>query len=253
MKRLTKKEIGIISERIKAGVSLNKLASSFNLAKSTLYHYYKKIKGKRYKSPQYSINFSEAEGEIVGIFAGDGSQYYYKPSGNYQTNIHFGNNLQYVNYVKILYESYFNKEWYKFREVSKDKSVKYRLRAVNKNTYDYFSNYLIYNKSHKHDTVKLKKINFSNAFKIGFLRGLVDTDGTVCNYNNRVRISYYSTSKSLIKQIYKFLQELNIQSNIYKIKSKLDYKDIYHCQIFQNDTNKFIKKIRPFKALKLGV
>lgn len=250
MIRLDKDKKNLLVYKIKGGVSINKISSSLNLAKSTIYHHYKKIKGKKYKEPMYKIEFSEDEGEIVGIFTGDGSQCYYRPNGNYQTNVHFGNNPKYIKYVRKLYENYFNKKWSIHKEITKEKSIKYRLRAENKKTFDFFSNYLEYEPKSKHNTVKLKTIKLPYLFKIGFIRGLIDTDGTIGCYNNRVEIRFYTTSKILAKQTKTILKDLKINTSVYVTKRK-NWKDLYNVQILQKDTVNFLKLIKPYKMRKI--
>ena len=146
---IKKEMIGQISK----GVSINIISKSLNLGKSTIYHYYKKIKGKKYKEPEFKVSFSEKEGEITGIFAGDGSQYFEPKRYHYEVNIHFGaKNLEYLFYVKELYEKFFNK---KFR-IEKSNPTTLRLRTYSKKSYYYFTNYLDYDPRIKHSTVRLK-------------------------------------------------------------------------------------------------
>ncbi|HKZ49583.1 MAG TPA: LAGLIDADG family homing endonuclease [Candidatus Nanoarchaeia archaeon] len=252
MGRLNEATIDSIVYRIKKGESLNSISKTLNLGKSTLYYYYKKIKGKRYKEPKYSIRFSEKEGEILGIFVGDGSQHYAKSNWNYQTNVHFGNCPDYANYVKNLYETYFNKKWRLGKEID-PKSIRYRLRVSDKKIFNYFSNFIHYDKHRKHDTVSLKALKLPLRYKIGFLRGLLDTDGTVCQERatNRIKIVYYTTSNALAKQILKILREMRIACGISKVVRK-GWKDLYNVYVLQHDVDKFLKLIKPFKARKFG-
>lgn len=240
-----------IIKEINDGTSINKISKKLNISKSTIHNYYRKIKGKKYKDSSFIVNFSENEGEIVGIFTGDGSQHGDIPHGNYKTNIHFGSNLDYVNHVKNLYDTYFNKSWSIYKEFPKGYNMKYRLNAVNKKIFNYFLNYLIYKRETKHDTVKLKTLNLPKNFKIGFLRGLVDTDGTVCKYDNRIRVIYYTTSKILAKQINLLLKDFQIKSGVY-ITKKEGYKDLYMVQLSQKDVIKFLKIIKPYKQKRIG-
>lgn len=238
--------------KIKQDISINKISNSLGLGKSTIYYYYKKINGKKYKKPVFNIQYSETEGEILGIFIGDGSQHYSKSNCNYQTSIHFGNRLEYIYLVKGLFERYFNKKWPLYKEITKEGRIKYRLRVVDKTIFDYFPNYIDYDKHSKHNTVKLRTILLPTPFKIGLLRGLVDTDGTVCKCKDgRIRIQYYTTSEVLAEQIKGLLQEFNITCFISKsIRYKL--KDIYQVGVYKKDVVRFIKQIQPYKAINMG-
>lgn len=256
MARLNKDVKEEIITRIKQGISLNKISKSLGIRKSTLYYYYKKIKGKRYQPPKFKINYTEKEGEIVGIFAGDGSQCYTKSNGNYRTVVHFGDCPEYANYVKRLYENYFHKKWALYKYIPKNNHIQYRLRVSDKILFNYFSNYIDYNKHHKHDTVALISTQLPIGFKIGMLRGLLDTDGTICRCKDgkskfRIRIQYCTTSNKLAKQIQQLLKEINIDSYITKSNRK-GLKDLFGIWLYKKDVARFIKEIQPFKANRLG-
>ena len=89
-----------ILQMIKKGISLDKI-----LRKVMIDYPYKNIRGRNYGEPTFRVRGSGKEGEIVGIFAGDGSQHFYKPGYHYRTNIHFGVYPEYIFYVKELFDS----------------------------------------------------------------------------------------------------------------------------------------------------
>lgn len=82
MKRLSKDEILRINNLIKEGKSLNHISSLTNKNKSTLYHHYKKLMGK--KNKDIELNFSDDDfiGELIGLFVGDGYLFYNKKKWN---------------------------------------------------------------------------------------------------------------------------------------------------------------------------
>ena len=122
-------------QEIKRGVSINKISSSLRLAKSTIYHHYKKIKGRRNKVLFFKPKATEIEGEIVGIFAGDGSQYFEPKRVKYEVSVHFGyKNKNYALYVRKLFESYFDKK-FQFRREKYNKII---LKTSSKDIYFYF-------------------------------------------------------------------------------------------------------------------
>jgi hypothetical protein len=253
MKRLNPNTKRDLISDIKNNMSINSILDKTGLAKSTIYYYFKKIKGKKYENPKYNILFSEKEGEIVGIFAGDGSQYHYRPNGNYYTTIHFGDVEGYVSHVKNLYDSFFEKPWNKWKEVTKEGLTKYRLRVSNKEIFNFFSNYLEYNSKSKHNTCKLKNLVLNKQFKIGFLRGFFDTDGCLSNSSNRLRAFYYTTSENLANQMKLFLEEADISSTIWcRKRGKQNWKDIFILRIKESEVNKFLNLVKPFKSKKLG-
>lgn len=238
-----------ICNRIRNGVSINKISKELNLGKSTIYYYYKKIKGKKFVEPEFKLKNSRLEGEINGIFAGDGSQYYHAVRGSYEVNVHFGaKNYWYAVYVKKLFEGFFNK---KFR-LNWDSETQIRIRTQSRKIFGYFQNYLSYDRQIKHCTVKLRK-NCSFSFKIGFLKGMFDTDGCL-SFNRsekRLRASYYTTSKELALQINSVLNELKIKNSVYTIDRKdRDEKTIYNVNILKEGVHKFINIVKPMKALR---
>lgn len=253
MNRLNARIKSIVISSIKNKDSINKICSKTGLAKSTVYYYYKKINGKKYKSPNCSITFSDYGGEIVGIFSGDGSQYHYLPNGNYFTTIHFGNVVGYVDYVKNIYDSFFEKPWRKWKESTKEGLIKYRLRVSDKKIFHFFKSYLDYDPKSKHNTCAIKNIALTRPFKIGFLRGFFDTDGCLSTSNDRVRVFYYTTSQKLADQMKCFLEELGISSTIRCERRKnLGWKDLFVLRIREKEVNKFLNLVKPFKARKLG-
>ena len=143
----------------------------------------------------------------------DGSQYHDRNQWAYEVNVHFGgHNLAYAQYARNLFETFFNK---KFR-LAREKSGVFRLRIRSKKIFSYFSTYIDYLPQRKHVTVHLKTLEIPSAFKIGFLRGLFDTDGCVYLDKHRVGRKTYkhygwtitSYSVRLIEDIIQLLKQL---------------------------------------------
>ena len=216
----------------------------------------KDVLGKFNKQPLFNCGFTEKEGEIVGIFAGDGSQYYYAKSGQYQVNIHFGDVTDYIQKVEDLFESFFQNNFFLIKEYNKEKKhVKYRLRTVSKTIFNYFRNYLSYIPSHKHNTVRLLNLDIPTPFKIGLLRGLIDTDGCVSLDKGKYpRVSFTSTSLQLASQFQFLLQGFSIEPHIYFLTPTRGYKPTYLVQIGKRDSvDRLLSIIKPYKAKKLGL
>lgn len=248
--RLSVEEKSFICDLIENGISLAKISSATGRGKSTLYHYYKKIKGKKFHEPEFETNYSELEGEVVGIFAGDGSQYHDKKRGHYEVNVHFGK-TEYSFYVKELFEKYFNK---KFR-LRNEGENKQRLRTESKKIFNHFKNYIDYVPQTKHSTVKLRDIDFPKEFKIGFIRGFLDTDGCISlTKDRRTRIVFTTTSKDLAEQIKQILLEFGLQANTRLLKRKeKNLKDCYHTYLFNGSVESFIDIFKPYKAKVKGL
>ena len=88
MKRLSKQEKEKIKILFERGISKHKIAKLMNISRRTVI-YHSNHKGKYY-SPikKIPVQYSEQGGEVVGIFTGDGSQYFEPKSYHYEVNIH---------------------------------------------------------------------------------------------------------------------------------------------------------------------
>jgi intein/homing endonuclease len=233
---------------IKDGLSLNRISKETGLAKTTIYYYSRKIKGKKYFEPEFDLKYSEIEGEIAGIFAGDGSQHHDSKKGSYRINIHFGK-TNYVFYVKDLFEGYFNK---KFR-LNHESRNRARLCTESKKIFFHFKNYLEYDSKIKHSTVKLRSLDLPKEFLLGFLRGFLDTDGTIARCSDRsMRIVYTTTSKELSEQLKEILKQFDVACGGYTAK-RLGLKDLYQVYILARSNESFLRLVQPFKRKCLGL
>ncbi len=243
-----------MKELILKGESINKISKELGIGKSTIYYTYKKLKGKRYILPSFDRTASGIEGEIVGIFAGDGSQYLHKKTGHYEVNVHFGiKSKEYSLYVQKLYESFFNHS-FRLREEKNGRIL--RLKIESKIVYHYFKNYLDYIPSVKHSTVKLKTLDLPIPFKIGFLKGLIDTDGSVLYKKDRkkIRVDFSTTSKELASHVCRLLEELGVSYGLtLRDKSLKNEKNVHLIYILTRDTDKFLNIVKPFKLKKFGL
>ena len=112
MRRLSDPQKEEIKTLTLEGYSLNYIYKRVNISKTTAYYHFRKIKGRTYDMPQPVSDYSRKEGEIIGIFTGDGWFTYYKPNGEYKGFICFGiKNKDYANYVKELYNSFFDRKF----------------------------------------------------------------------------------------------------------------------------------------------
>jgi hypothetical protein len=246
MNRLNKEIKKELITQIKKGISINNISRELSIAKSTIYYHYKKIKGRRYKRLNIVPNYSKIEGEIVGIFAGDGSQYFEPNRYKYEVNVHFGyKNKKYALYVKKLYEGYFGKNF----ELKNEKNKKLRLKTSSKEIYNYFHHYLDFIPQTKHSTIKLKKFKLSKWFKTGFLKGFVDTDGSVYfkNNKNKIGVSFYTTSRYLAYQLESILNEFGFKYGHYVIKRE-NWKPLHNIQLLQQSVETFLNIVKPFKT-----
>ena len=136
MKRLSGDEVERICDYVKLGHSLNKISKKLDISKTTIYYHYIRIKPKRETKP-FNLSDEEKVGEVVGIFAGDGSLTTDK-NYHYIVRIHLGTYMEdYADYVRNLYEDIFNKRFRKYIDRSR-----ITLITQSKDIYNFFFNYL---------------------------------------------------------------------------------------------------------------
>ncbi len=244
------------------GVSINKISKELNLAKSTIYHHYKRINGKKFIEPYFESNLSKNEGELLGIVIGDGSLMYYKKHGKYRTTIFFGKiNINYAKYVKEKFEEFLNKKL----KIYNGGEHAIRINMDSKKVYLYFKEFLEFEQRIKHSTVKIKNLsNLPSKFKIGILRGLIDTDGCVSREKKtgRLKVQFFTTSKILSYQFKQMVEEFGFKCGVYSVppgrKSGLgdkycSTKECFSVFLYKKEVIPFIKLIKPYKAKKWGL
>ncbi len=247
--RLSNHLLDAVISRIHKNHSINKISRDLVLAKSTVYYYYQKIKGRKYPVLTLHPAYSQTEGEIVGIFAGDGSLYFDRNNYHYEIKIIVGtNNQEYGLYVKDLFDTYFGKRF----EFTHNTPWAYRVKTSSKVISGFFSHYLVFNPSCKHSTVRLISTNLPEEFLRGFLKGLLDTDG--CVYRTKYStfsLSYSTTSRKLAFQLQEILSSFHIKSSIYERKPvQQNWKMQYSVQIWKGDAERFLTQVKPWKARK---
>jgi hypothetical protein len=237
-KRLNKGEIEHIKKLIKSGSSLNNISHLMGKSKTTIYYYFRKIRGRTIKP--LCINYNDGLiGEFIGLFAGDGCVYKTKDC-NYRTYLCF--NLREKEFVNELINNVliniFNKKPLIFIQGNR-----LNLCYISKQIHLLVYQYLEWDKkSRKTYSVRLKNKNHSRDFIIGFIRGSLDSDG----HFSRNKISFATVSPGLKNNLSYFLNCLNIRHsvNLYQEKRE-NRKDIYHINVLKRDYNIFVNLIKP--------
>ena len=172
-KRLTKKEIEQLKHLVSSGFSINQIAKSIGKSKTTIYYHFRKIKGKTYSPISINNKLQEQIGEFIGIFAADGNfsktrQYHYR------VLLFFGpDEERRKNQIKYLLTQLFSKS-----PIEANRENLLILCYCSRQLYEFIIEYLGWNKEMpKTYTVTLREREYSSKFKIGFLRGNVDSDG----------------------------------------------------------------------------
>lgn len=243
-------EINKIKNLASKGKSVNQIKDKLDIPKSTVYYYFKKEVGQKQKENRLEIpNDEEIKGELCGVFGGDGS--FYKDS-NYHYMIRFHLNYR-DKYWKILVK--FLKENLEKKPLinNEPRKSKANLRYNSKLLHKFFEQRLSFQPSDKSGTICIsQKLEPSRKFKIGFLRGLIDTDGHTSKEKRRTRFN--TISSSLAKDTSRFLSDIGIKNWTSHEPDKRDNcRDMYRTQITGESAilfNNLIDPRNPKKNLK---
>ena len=227
-----------IIKQINEGNSINKISKSLDLRKSTIYHYYKKIKGRKFKLVKIPTD-DKIIGEFLGVFAGDGNFFFEKNIGHYSITIylHAIDDKEYGFYLKRLIEENFNK---KVRIYFKKRN-ELKLAFYSKDIYKLIDEYLTIS-GNKTLNVSLKKpiSSLTQGFLSHFVRGLIDTDGHVDKYG---KIILALISKSAILQTSDILKQFGIENRISLRKLRPNEHQLYELRIARKDSLKYLEII----------
>ena len=227
-----------IIELIRSGVSIPKISHQLNLAKSTIYHHYKKIKGKQSKEAIIPLN-DFILGEFLGAFAGDGSFFYDKKYGHYTLSFHFHaiDDRRYAEYLKEVISKEF-KQKARFYQKPPRAMV---LVFYSKKIYLLLKAYLGITGAKTERLELLKSMDeLSHNFKIGFVRGVIDTDGHV---NKHGFIVLSLIAKKLVLQVSEMLHEFGIQNKVALRKKQNNWKDQYELRIPKKEMKAYLSII----------
>ena len=237
----SKKQISKIKELAAQGQSVNTIKEELNIPKSTVYYHFKKEVGQKQKENALIIpKDEETIGELCGIFAGDGN-FHKKKEGQYRIRIFLNLNDDYWEDLADFLEKELEKRPNIYHYEDKSRAT---LDYSSKELYELFKNRLDWGEN-KTRTVKLANIDsLTEEFKVGFVRGLIDTDG---HKETKFRRYIYGTvSKELRNNFSKILDELDIDHTKYCEESKKDeWPNMHKVRISGNSAEKFSNKIRP--------
>lgn len=227
---------------IHGGKSLNEISRKTGLSKTTIYYHYRKFHGKITTSPKIQKENIESLGEFIGVIAGDG---YTNLTKNYKYLVRIFLNIkeeEYSDSLSDMLENFLGKRPHKY--VHK-KGNCIHLRFISKDIFYLIEEYLSWKSAghrSKSRSICLRKIESDKKFKIGFLRGCVDTDG----YINKNRIMFSTASKKLCKNIENFLQTLGIKFSTRTYLDKRPNRSLmYYVNIKPDNREKFLSLIKP--------
>ena len=225
-------------KQLNTGNSINAISRFLNLSKSTIYHYYKKIKGRKFKLAVVPAD-DKVLGEFLGAFAGDGGMFYDKKYWHYTISIylHKTDDKLYSLYLKELIEKNFNKKVRVYIHAGSALRLTFRSKTI----YKLIEDYLV-TSGNKTLNISIKKpiSELSDDFLIYFIRGLIDTDGHVDKYG---KVILALISQNMIEQVAIILKKLGIDSKISLRKVRPNEHQLYAIRILKKDAGRYLSLI----------
>ncbi|MBI5060711.1 MAG: hypothetical protein HZB67_00175 [Candidatus Aenigmarchaeota archaeon] len=235
--RLTEKEKREILELTRKGISLNKISSTTEIRKTTIYYHVRKQFGRHYKLVEVGNNL-EHIGEFLGMFAADGS--YQETDHGHVIRIWFSlDELKYLRATKRLLMTIFKKR----PNVYRSKNNAYEIRYTSMILGSLLKEYLIWEGKKSH-SVRLKSMKHSSDFLIGFVRGFLDCDGYV-NKKSKI-VSIFSISQKMMKQIFTIISSFGFKPQFYTyIDKRGNRKPLHFVNIRGDQSVEFLNLIKP--------
>jgi len=226
---------------VNQNLSLNTISKSLSISKSTVYYWYRKFGGRTV--PKVIINSGDQEivGEFIGAFAGDGN---YTLDRDYKHQISISLNskdLHYITHLKNLIGVVCSKTPHSY---TYDRDHVTILRIVSKDLAIFIKSYLMWAKT-KTATVELRLEckELGNSFVVGFLRGLMDTDGYI-NHKDKY-VTFSTISPGLARNIETSLSILGINFKEYINNDPSGhFKPVFRIRVTK-DFKKFIGLVQP--------
>lgn len=225
-------------KQLNNGNSINTISRALKLSKSTIYHYYKKVKGRKFKLVSIPAD-DKVLGEFLGAFAGDGGMFYDKKYWHYTVSIylHKTDDKLYSLYLKELIEKNFNKKVRVYIHAGSSLRLTFRSKVI----FKLIEEYLV-TSGNKTLNISIKKpiSELSDDFLIYFIRGLIDTDGSVDKYG---RIILALISQNMIEQVAIILKKFGIDSKISLRKVRTNEHPLYAITILKKDAERYLSLI----------
>lgn len=228
---------------IRSGKSLNKISRNLSIGKTTIYYHMRKIRGKKYQPPELKLNNLELIGEIIGFFCGDGQYINNRERWDQRIRFHFNakENLIIEHYRKSL-------NFLTGRLPTLFLSNSVRIIQIHfKEFCQFILDYTNFSDK-KTKTIELRKKDLlkNRRFVIGFLRGLLDSDGYV--RKGRKEIYFGSISSKLFTDFLCGLNHFHFKYKTY-LQKRVGRSDFYRVRLSGSEVDRFIHLIKPIKAL----
>ncbi|MDP1729154.1 MAG: LAGLIDADG family homing endonuclease, partial [archaeon] len=203
----------------------------------------KKIKGRKFSLVNLHFSKKDELGEFLGIFSGDGC-FCKRPNSHYIIRIYVGYyEKHYADYLGHKFYEWFGKKPNIYISYYRGKKSMITLYYSSKIIYEHIKKYLSW-EGKKSYTIRLKSLDLNNRmFNIGFVRGLIDTDGSY--YAPKRRVSFSTVSKELSKQVMAIIENLiKIKPKCYILHPRGEH-ELYTITLHGENAKKLIRLVKP--------
>lgn len=215
-RRLSREEILNIQTLAKVGLSLRKISMQLNVPKTTVYYHVKEQCDKMTYMDIGAISEKEL-GYLVGVFVGDGCFIVNPKHGAYITKFTLDatRDKDISRFLRNILEKAGKRVGWRIERGS------IVLRVHSKKLVEFISGHIMYIKqsdSPRNIKVLINSGKWTMPFKLGFIGGLIDSDGHV--YYNKKRTRQFgalvkTVNKTLRDDVVRILSSLGIQVTTY--------------------------------------
>jgi len=214
--RLSKEEIESIEMLAKSGLSLRQISAYLHVPRTTIYYHAKEYCRQMTQLKLDALS-EEERGYLVGMFVGDGTHIIRMDQGIYITKFSLDKERD-KDIAKYL-QGLFVKADKRIRQLIERNSI--TLRLFSKKFVEFLAKYV--RRTEQINTRRKKKLlvnyeKWSKAFKLGFISGLIDSDGHVyfdSKRGKRFGVLIRTADNDLRDQIISVLRDLDIATTTY--------------------------------------
>ena len=200
----------------------------------------------KYQKPTFRLKDEEKIGEFIGLIAGDGGFSFYERKRDHKIRLYIGTQQPPLLIKAIsLFAELFNLYPRVYDHSKRKYSHRfYSIEIESKPIFKFIQKFLKWGTGRRCRTISLKyqPERYSRAFLLGFVRGLVESDGWV----SHSQVGFTSVSRALVSN---FCQALKLLGYGFSVRCNKDKRGnralLYHVSVYPPQD--FLKRVRPIK------
>lgn len=218
-RRLSSREIENIRALAKKDLSLKSISAQLRVPKTTVYYHVRDY-CKKMTYMDLNVLSEEEEGYLLGMFVGDGNLIVKRKRGRYLTK--FALDTERDQDIADYLVSVFKKAGKRITRYMARSSLTFKV--CSKEFVEFLLKHVTYTKrrdSRRRVKILIRPDKWTTAFKLGFVGGLVDSDGYV--YYNRRRTKHFgelikTANNTFRNQLTEILNTLGVEVTTYTAK-----------------------------------